>query len=389
MSGPRLSIIPAGAIFDRSLEPRDLHVLNLLGCHTDKESGWCRRSQVKMAAQLDCSRSSVQRSLDRLCEAGWVQKKRPPWSNTDAQPSHSYMYRVILDRDDEPQSAVSQDEADSESDQSYASDASETDPPEGDGCPRVGTRAQPDGHPGAQPGWAPGAHPYVGTKNVSLERPPIERERDARARERTAKFLAAFELRWPTAAQDDRQRTAYAAEALSEEDQDAALAGIALFLEDHKRRKRKVYPAGSKYLEQRRWELLGKADAAEGPPVSHPADSPEGRAIIALFGTAGLDALLRATILRHGVLYCRIPITPRLLAFGELPPRDRWREITRQQAGAWDAFFRETLPTIASRPQVREGVRMPHEFPPRVEGTWSPPTGPPIQLSEDDLADFR
>src|SRR6185437_1986833 len=74
VTGPRLSIIPAGAIFDRTLEPRDLHVLNLLGCHTDK-AGWCRRSQVRMAAELGCSRSSVQRSLDRLCEAGWVQKK--------------------------------------------------------------------------------------------------------------------------------------------------------------------------------------------------------------------------------------------------------------------------------------------------------------------------
>lgn len=99
MSGPRLSITPAGAIFDRSLEPRDLHVLNLLGCYTDK-AGWCRRSQVKMASQLDCSRSSVQRSLDRLVEAGWVQKKRPPWSREEGQPSNSYMYRVILDRDD-------------------------------------------------------------------------------------------------------------------------------------------------------------------------------------------------------------------------------------------------------------------------------------------------
>ena len=46
---PRLSIIPAGPIFDRSLEGRDLQVLGLLGCHTDK-AGWCSRSQVKMAA---------------------------------------------------------------------------------------------------------------------------------------------------------------------------------------------------------------------------------------------------------------------------------------------------------------------------------------------------
>ena len=70
MNGPRLSITPAGAIFDRSLEPRDLQVLNLLGCYTDK-NGWCRRSQVKMAKQIYCGRSSIQRSLDRLVDAGW------------------------------------------------------------------------------------------------------------------------------------------------------------------------------------------------------------------------------------------------------------------------------------------------------------------------------
>ncbi len=37
MSHPRFSIIPAGAIFDRSLEARDLQVLNLLGCRTKVE----------------------------------------------------------------------------------------------------------------------------------------------------------------------------------------------------------------------------------------------------------------------------------------------------------------------------------------------------------------
>ena len=72
---PRLSIIPAGAVTDRSLEPRDLQVLCLLGRHTDK-AGWCVRSQVKMASEIDCGRSSVQRSLERLYEAGWVEKRR-------------------------------------------------------------------------------------------------------------------------------------------------------------------------------------------------------------------------------------------------------------------------------------------------------------------------
>src|SRR5262249_11016362 len=149
---------------------------------------------------------SVQRSLDRLVTAGWVEKKRPPWSQTDGQPSHSYMYRVILDRDDaNPPSIENSDDEDAEA-ESHAETASE----EG-GCSPVGTGgAQPDEHPGAHPYVGTGAQPYVGTKNDPLERPPLERERDARARGRKEKFLASFRKQWPDVAADDQQRLAYA-----------------------------------------------------------------------------------------------------------------------------------------------------------------------------------
>ncbi|ODN70203.1 hypothetical protein [Methylobrevis pamukkalensis] len=51
MSGPRYSIIPAGAVVDPRLEGRDLQVLALLGIHAN-ELGWCRRSQVTMRGSL-------------------------------------------------------------------------------------------------------------------------------------------------------------------------------------------------------------------------------------------------------------------------------------------------------------------------------------------------
>jgi hypothetical protein len=115
-----------------------------------------------------------------------------------------------------------------------------------------------------------GAHPYVGTKNVPLERPLIERERDARAKDRKAKFIAAFEQRWPTAAADNRQRTGYAAEALSEDEEKAALDGIGPFLENLKRLRRTNVPAGWNYLEEKRWTLLEaqKAAGVAGAPPS-------------------------------------------------------------------------------------------------------------------------
>ncbi len=384
MTGPRLSIIPAGAVTDRSLEPRDLQVLCLFGRHTDK-AGWCVRSQVKVAQELGCSRASLQNSIDRLDAAGWLQKKRRDIEVEEAgkQPSRSYAYRVILDRDDYAFDAVAaRDEDDAGS---HAESADE----EG-GCQQDGTPVPTDQHPGATPCVGTGATAYVGTKNDPLERPPLERERDARARtERNARFLADFEKRWPTAAIDDRQRTAYAAEALSVDDQQAALTAIGPFLEDlqKKRGKSSKVPAGWKYLEQRRWELLGHEppDAA----TSHPADSPEGRAIFALFAIAGLTQLFRATRLKDGRVYQRIAMTPRLLALATLPPREQWTTINRQQAAAWETLLREVFPNVARQP-LREGGAAPWPWPPAADGKLYPTaTGPPGEMTAQDAEDFR
>lgn len=73
MSGPRLSIIPARAATDKSLKPRDLQVLCVLGRHTD-DLGWCRRSQVKMAEEMGCARSTVFESINRLIDAGYLER---------------------------------------------------------------------------------------------------------------------------------------------------------------------------------------------------------------------------------------------------------------------------------------------------------------------------
>lgn len=154
----RFSVIPGGAVTDRRLEPRDLQVLALIGRHT-RNGGWVFRSQVKMARELSCGRASIQRSLDRLIDAGWMERRlrgrdgTPP--DGSKQPFAAYFYRPVFDNvvpeecfstfeDDEP-------EADAEC---------AVDPPPAERCPPVGTPAQPDGHPGAQP--------CVGTKEGSL-----------------------------------------------------------------------------------------------------------------------------------------------------------------------------------------------------------------------------
>ncbi|WP_438278095.1 helix-turn-helix domain-containing protein [Nitrobacter sp.] len=360
MANPKYSIIPAGAVTDRSLEPRDLQVLCLLGRHTD-DYGWCRRSQVKMAAELGCGRATVQRALERLVDAGWMQMKRRDLGEGDdasRQPSASYAYRVLLDQD-EP----------------------------GGGCPPAGTPDAPpdspdsaplgvpiDEHPGAHPERAPGAHTYAGTKNDPLERPLLERERE-RAREEkaeheaVARFLAAFETRWPTAAVDDRQRTAYAAAALAASQREAALAGIAGFLAEQKRLQRKHVPAGWKYLEERRWELLPAARPEAQVLAAHPPGSEAARAILQLHEVAQLgDFARRVYRSPDGGVNWRGELTPRLLAMANAPPAAQWVALDHQQAAAWDRYLADHV-TVATRRRIAEGAKAPWPWPPRKDGT--------------------
>jgi DNA-binding MarR family transcriptional regulator len=182
VSNPRLSIIPAGAVTDPRLKPRDLQVLCLLGRHIDR-AGWCMRSQVRMAAEIRCSRGSLQNSLDRLCEAGWIERRRRDVEVAEAggHPSRSYAYRVLLDRDDEAFETLP-DEPNEGEISSYAENASE----EG-GCQPVGTPANGLAR-GANPMVGTGANPCIGTKNVPLERPLTERDDRANARARGESF---------------------------------------------------------------------------------------------------------------------------------------------------------------------------------------------------------
>lgn len=387
MSGPRLSIIPAGAVTDRTLEPRDLQVICKLGCHTETESGWCRRSQVKMARELDTSRASIQRSLDRLVTAGWVEKKRPPWSSADGQPSHSYMYRVILDRDDANLPSIENPNDDDAEAESHAETASE-----GGGCSPVGTGgAQPDGHPGAHPYVGTGAHTYVGTKNDPLERPLIERERDARARGRKEKFLASFRKQWPDVAADDQQRLAYAAEGLPEEEEQPALDGIAPFLETLKRLGRKTRIAASTYLEQKRWTLLDQPEgAARVAPDGYPRDGAEAKALRGLFDIAGKTGAFFKIYVRADRVYFSRALTEQVLALQHAGAKDGWAVLTRQQAGAWQAVLRDTLGELAAARPLREGDRAPWPWPPSADGRlYTSATGPPSELSEQDAEDFK
>ena len=100
MTDPRFSIIPAAAVTDPRLEGRDLQVLCLFGRHIDR-NGWCRRSQVKMADELGCARSTLQSSIERLVEAGWLLKRGSKEDvHAPGERSSAFEYRVMLDTPD-------------------------------------------------------------------------------------------------------------------------------------------------------------------------------------------------------------------------------------------------------------------------------------------------
>lgn len=264
----RLSIIPAGAITDPRIEARDLQVLALLGRHTNKQ-GWCFRSQVKMAEELRCGRATVQRALERLYDAGWVERRLRSRTGVEADPKHphaAHAYRVKLDRDDVPDDALFAD----------ADAAAETDSCGGPerGCPPVGT--PPDAvdnavdNPVETFGGVPidgqgvpaqdgqgGAHAWAGTHgNDDSELDDSNRERDARARARSGVSVQKFLRLWPTAATDSRTAIEREWCALNPDEQQAALDGIESFRAELQRHKRSTTPAGATYLRERKWKGL-------------------------------------------------------------------------------------------------------------------------------------
>lgn len=226
----RFSIIPAGAVTDGRLKGRDLQVLCLLGRHTDRQ-GWCRRSQVKMALEIDCARATVQASLGRLYSAGWVER-RVEELPSGADTAHSY--RVLLDRN----------RSDPPADRSA---------PCHDPAPPAGSEAAPPADSEPAPLRTPVEGPLVEEDERERER---RREDDEEAGER---LFEAFLSVWPTVSIDDRARTRNAWNALGASDRGAAISGVTPFLDELKRHKRNHVPAGWRYLEERRWSLLDHA----------------------------------------------------------------------------------------------------------------------------------
>ncbi|MCX5571468.1 helix-turn-helix domain-containing protein [Kaistia nematophila] len=296
---PHLSIIPAAAVVDGRLEGRDLQVLALLGIHTDRE-GWCTRSQVRMARELGCGRATVQRSLGRLIEAGYVQQ-RALFRKDGGDRSHEY--RVLLD-EVRPAEFITEVDASAEADE-QAGSAADPLPTGGQGCPpSMGTGVPAHG-------WAPNRTTLSSNDSEretrAARRDPAQEKRDAlAAAEADEPFITWFRS-WPTSASDSILRTHAAWLGLTEAERTEAVRCSEAAVANHtiSLRRKGCYSATT-YLEEKRWKMLPEGVSAKAGGVSSVTLAPRTLPWFAMFWrlvTAGKPVKVMFENMQRGAGY--------------------------------------------------------------------------------------
>lgn len=262
MSNARFSIVPAWIITDSRLKGGDLKVLCLLGSFTNKE-GWCRRSQVKMADELGCGRSTVQASLKRLYEIGVVEKREV--ASVDGRDS-AHWYRVIHDRavSDMVMSAWNDGTEDEEFDPIDAVEVAH--PP--------ATIVAPPATPGMAPPALSSGHLINDTSLTNpSERKERERASDGGEEEENPKALERrfrkWWSTWPSYATDTEMTTRRAWLSLTAEQRRQCEERTPAYLASVKSIGRSFSKAGATYLAERAWERIGTAPSVSvnGPQV--------------------------------------------------------------------------------------------------------------------------
>ena len=273
-SGPRFSIVPPAAAFDLRLDPIDVRVLMVFGAAIDK-SGWCSRSQVKMARELAIGRATLQRAIRRLCDAGYLEQQR--LLDKDGG-DRAHKYRVFFESSAPP--PLDDEHLRAERDADDSGDEDEDDAPAPLPTSGQGGAHQRAGGARAME-RAGGAHAMerAPIRTTSSERPlPNESEREgAGGREGKASDgpeIAEFYAVWPTAAVDDPARMEREWAMLNADERRAAITGAAPYLEARRAAKRTTTPAGETYLRQRRWVAVADvavatAKAKAGGPAGY------------------------------------------------------------------------------------------------------------------------
>lgn len=206
--------------------------------------------------------------------------------------------------------------------------------------------------------------------------PPLVGEGETAAWQRFERF----KLKYPIGVVDQKAAWLWF-KPLSEVDQQAAIAAGPRYGRQCEKLQRRVRDA-HRFLRDRVFDGFRESD-----PVPIDRKSREGRAITALYELAGKGNLLIGIMRSEsGGIWYKKPITPQLLALGDIPQRNDPVALTAQQAAAWNHFIDEFL-TVRHSVRLTEGSRAPYPWPPRKDGSIS--TGPPDTLmTQDDERDL-
>lgn len=255
MSGPRFSIIPAAACTDQRLIARDLQVLCLFGRHTDDE-GWCRRSQVRMAREMGCARSTVFDAIERLIAAGYIE--RLVVETGDGRDS-AHMYRVVLDTPPPAPGIVQP--VDAEDD---GTPADQSAPPADQSAPPAGSGPAPINDSCSTIERVRAADAEKTTKAIATLHTgeTVADEAGAAALDRIGevravqRWLKKTHPVWPTYVSDSDGAALKAAMTLSADEREQAGARIADYVLSVKAHGRSKFCTFGVYLSEKRWEKL-------------------------------------------------------------------------------------------------------------------------------------
>ncbi len=276
MGGPRLSIIPGWVITDPRLKgTKDLQVLAMLGCNANTRHGWCRRSQVKLADALGCSRSTVQAAINRLVEVGAVERFEViSASGRDS----AHWYRVIYDSVVESSAFNAWDEEDRQEFDPNATFENDTTPAGIPAPPAVSGSAPP-----AVSGSAPiNAYPLT----PHAERNERERERDDEGEENPKAIEREFKrffIGWKTAISDSEPDARRQWHQLTVDERVEASKRSADYQTAATATGRKHLCSAATYLKERRWEKLPELkiqSQTAATPEAYTAYSRAGRGLL-------------------------------------------------------------------------------------------------------------
>jgi hypothetical protein len=375
--------------FALPLEPRAKFVLVAIGDNA-RDDGVAWPSRDNIAKKSSQSRATVNRRLRILSELGVIQVKER-FREDGTQTTDEIRLNLDLTPDDVEERIKARKKGDKTGDEADDDDDNEElgDAPEGGGC-QADTLGVQSSNPGAAVVTGGGLHscdpqdepsdeqeipPNPPSGGVSAGDGPLrkgDREAEAMREELWKRLLGAY----PGISAMDQQAAREEFFQLALDDAEWAVSSAQPYGAECSKL-RKPPKNAHIWLRKAMFKNFPRGGPAPARPDSYAADSPEGRAVLAL------HQVVRKTIptIAGRVTY-RGEITPQLLAFAQARERSAWpwiesSEATRDQIAAWARFIETHVPgprgtlleTKGLGEAMRSGIHAPWPWPPKKDGS--------------------